>query len=75
MYDCDVVNAAVVHFDTWHNRLGHMSVGKMNLVFQHEKFHNNERNFFVRYVQGQNSTDCLFQEAIYQLQAFLSYCI
>jgi len=42
--DCNAVTAAS-HFGVWHNRLGHMSVGKMSLVSQHEKFHNNGRDF------------------------------
>jgi len=43
LYGCNVGTASV--FDTWHKRLGHMSVGKMNLVSQHAHFHNNTRNF------------------------------
>ena len=45
MHDYDVVSTAVVQFDTWHNRLGHMSIDKMKLVFQHEKIPINDRTF------------------------------
>jgi len=47
MHDCNVVSAAAVHFNVWYNRLGHMSVGKMHLVSENAKFHNNNDKNFV----------------------------
>jgi len=42
-HDCNAVTTS--HFCIWNNRLGHMSVGKMSLVSQHARFHNNAKNF------------------------------
>ena len=67
-------NAASVasSFNVWHNRLGHMSIGKMSL---HAKFHNNRKDFLCEIRPKQSSIDYCFQLAIYLLQPFLNYCI
>jgi len=41
---CNAVITAA-RFDVWHNRLGHMSVSKMNVVPQLANFHNNSKHF------------------------------
>ena len=44
LHDCNAVTTTS-HFDVWHNRLGHLSVGKMSVVSQLPKFHNNSKDF------------------------------
>jgi len=44
LHGCNAVTAAS-HFSVWHNRLGHMSLEKMNLVSQHAKFYSNGKDF------------------------------
>jgi len=43
-FDCNAVLAAST-FNVWHNRLGHMSVGKMSTVSQFASFHNDSKHF------------------------------
>ena len=44
LHDCNAVTVAS-HFGVWHSRLGHMLVGKMIVVSQLAKVHNNGRDF------------------------------
>jgi len=44
LYECNAA-AATSPFNDWHSRLGHMSLGKMNLVSQHVRFTNNAKDF------------------------------